>query len=72
MDANTIPNDALVSEGFHATKQLRWIIPRGATWCPGPILQQAWQGDQGTIDWRTVPAEFVSEQEYDRAKGRPS
>jgi hypothetical protein len=38
-------------ETFAATMSVRWLLKRGRE----QTLQQAWQGDRGTIAWHDVP-----------------
>lgn len=39
-------------EAFSATMALRWVVsPRSDA---DPVLQQAWLGDRGSVEWRVV------------------
>ena len=50
--------------GWQPTPELRWIVPN-VTNAAMPKLQQRWiERFSGQTDWRTVPLEVVSSQEF--------
>ena len=43
---------------YRATMQLRWRVPPETTTNP-PVLEQMWQGSDGTQKWEPIPRVVV-------------
>lgn len=44
------------------------IIKVGGGYISEPILQQAYRAEDGSVEWRTIPVEWVSYAEYQEAR----
>ena len=47
-------------ETFQQTNSLRWIVKDGDK--INKILQQAWQGDNGTVRWKDIEEVDISDE----------
>ena len=53
-----VPTHRLEPELFTPTMHLRWRVPPYTITQPR-VLEQAWRGTKGTVEWRPVPVEVV-------------